>query len=65
MIKRKAYERGLIDETRLASISDEETTMLVFAAGFSTAETVSDVPVAASAWMWCAMLSRKLVAGSQ
>jgi two-component system chemotaxis sensor kinase CheA len=43
MIKRKAYERGLIDETRLATISDQDAAMLIFAAGFSTAETISDV----------------------
>ena len=43
VIKRKAYERGLIDEARLATITDEEATMLVFAAGFSTAESISDV----------------------
>jgi len=43
VIKRKAYERGLIDEARLAAITDDEATMLVFAAGFSTAESVSDV----------------------
>jgi two-component system chemotaxis sensor kinase CheA len=43
VIKRKAYERGLLDEARLASIDDDEAKMLVFAAGFSTAETVSDV----------------------
>ncbi len=42
-IKHKAYERGLLDEVRLATISDDEAKMLVFAAGFSTAETVSDV----------------------
>jgi len=42
-IKRKAYERGLIDEARLATITDDEATMLVFAAGFSTAESISDV----------------------
>ena len=42
-IKRKAYERGLLDEARLASVSDAEATMLVFAAGFSTAETITDV----------------------
>jgi two-component system chemotaxis sensor kinase CheA len=42
-IKRKAYERGLLDEAALASISDQDATMLVFAAGFSTAESVSDV----------------------
>ena len=43
VVKRKAYERGLLDEERLATITDDEATMLVFAAGFSTAETVSDV----------------------
>lgn len=43
VIKRKAYEKGLLDEARLASITDDEATMLVFAAGFSTAVTVSDV----------------------
>ncbi len=43
VIKRKAYERGMLDEARLATITDQEATMLVFAAGFSTAETVSDV----------------------
>jgi two-component system chemotaxis sensor kinase CheA len=43
VIKHKAYERGLLDEARLGSISDEDATLLVFAAGFSTAETVSDV----------------------
>jgi two-component system chemotaxis sensor kinase CheA len=43
VIKRKAYERGVLDEARLATITDDEATMLVFAAGFSTAETVSDV----------------------
>jgi len=42
-IKRKAYERGLLDEARLASITDAEATMLVFSAGFSTAETITDV----------------------
>jgi len=42
-IKRKAYERGVIDQTRFATISDDEATMLVFAAGLSTAETISDV----------------------
>jgi two-component system chemotaxis sensor kinase CheA len=43
VIKRKAYERGLLDEARLAAISDQDAIMLVFAAGFSTAEAVSDV----------------------
>lgn len=43
VIKRKAYERGMIDEDRLASISDHDASMLIFAAGFSTASTISDV----------------------
>jgi two-component system, chemotaxis family, sensor kinase CheA len=42
-VKRKAYERGMLDETQLATIGDHDATMLIFAAGFSTAETVSDV----------------------
>jgi two-component system chemotaxis sensor kinase CheA len=43
IIKFKAYEKGLIDQARLAAITDDEAIMLVFAAGFSTAETLSDV----------------------
>jgi two-component system chemotaxis sensor kinase CheA len=43
VIKRKAYEKGLIDEATLDRISDQEAVNLVFAAGFSTAEVVSDL----------------------
>ncbi|WP_229333499.1 chemotaxis protein CheA [Glaciecola sp. MH2013] len=43
IIKRKAYEKGVIDEERLESISDHEALQLIFAAGFSTAEQVSDL----------------------
>jgi two-component system chemotaxis sensor kinase CheA len=43
VIKRKAYEKGIIDEALLERISDQEAVNLVFAAGFSTAETVSDL----------------------
>jgi two-component system chemotaxis sensor kinase CheA len=43
VVKRKAYEKGLIDEPQLARISDQEAVNLVFAAGFSTAEAVSDL----------------------
>jgi two-component system chemotaxis sensor kinase CheA len=43
VIKRKAYEKGIIDETLLERISDQDAINLVFAAGFSTAETVSDL----------------------
>ncbi|MGD0105517.1 MAG: chemotaxis protein CheA [Rhodopila sp.] len=43
VIKRKAYERGILDEAGLVSITDQEATMLVFAAGFSTVDVISDV----------------------
>jgi two-component system chemotaxis sensor kinase CheA len=43
VIKRKAYEKGLIDEGQLERISDAEAQNLIFAAGFSTAETVTDL----------------------
>jgi two-component system chemotaxis sensor kinase CheA len=43
VIKKKAHEKGIIDEARLERISDQEAVNLVFAAGFSTAEAVSDL----------------------
>lgn len=43
VIKRKAYEKGLITEERLESIGDHEAVQLVFLAGFSTAEKISDL----------------------
>jgi two-component system chemotaxis sensor kinase CheA len=43
VIKQKAYEKGLIDESTLERISDEEAVNLVFAAGFSTADVISDL----------------------
>ncbi|NEV64513.1 chemotaxis protein CheA [Thiorhodococcus minor] len=43
VIKRKAYAKGLIDETVLEQISDQEAVNLVFAAGFSTTEVISDL----------------------
>ena len=43
VIKRKAYEKGLIDEASLERMSDQEAIQLVFAPGFSTAEVVSDL----------------------
>lgn len=42
-IKRKAYEKGVIDEHMLDTISDQEALQLIFAPGFSTAEEVSDL----------------------
>jgi two-component system chemotaxis sensor kinase CheA len=43
VIKRKAYEKGIIDEAMLERISDQEAINLIFAAGFSTAEVISDL----------------------
>ncbi|MBV5339196.1 MAG: chemotaxis protein CheA [Deltaproteobacteria bacterium] len=43
VIKRKAFEKGVIDQERLERITDQEAVNLVFAAGFSTAEVVSDL----------------------
>ena len=43
VIKNKAYEKGLIDEATLERISDQEAVNLVFAAGFSTADVISDL----------------------
>jgi len=43
VIKRKAYEKGVIDEATLERIGDQEAINLVFGAGFSTVEAVSDL----------------------
>ena len=43
IVKQKAYEKGIIDEAVLERITDQEAINLVFAAGFSTAETISDL----------------------
>lgn len=43
VIKRKAYEKGIIDEVTMERLTDQEAVNLVFAAGFSTAEVISDL----------------------
>lgn len=43
IIKTKAFEKGIIDELTFDRMSDMEAINLVFAAGFSTAEVVSDL----------------------
>ena len=43
VIRRKAVERGLIDQATADRMPDQAAVELVFAAGFSTAETVSDL----------------------
>ena len=43
VVKRKAYEKGIIDEVVLERISDQDAVNLVFAAGFSTVDVVSDL----------------------
>ena len=43
VVKRKAYDKGIIDEATLERMSDQDAVNLVFAAGFSTAEVISDL----------------------
>lgn len=42
-IGRKAVERGLVTEQALAQMSDNQVQQLIFAAGFSTADQVTDL----------------------
>ncbi|MEU4420355.1 chemotaxis protein CheA [Actinoplanes sp. NPDC024001] len=42
-VKRKAYEKGLITEEELETLSDNDAVDLVFRPGFSTADQVSDL----------------------
>jgi two-component system chemotaxis sensor kinase CheA len=42
-VKRKAYEKGLISEEELETLSESDAVNLVFRAGFSTADQVSDL----------------------
>jgi len=43
IIKRKAYQKGIIDESTLERIGDQDAINLVFASGFSTVEAVTDL----------------------
>jgi two-component system chemotaxis sensor kinase CheA len=43
VIKRKAYEKGMIDEATLERMSDQDAINLVFMAGLSTNEKVTDL----------------------
>lgn len=43
VIKRKAWEKQLINEEQLEKISDQDAIQLIFAAGFSTAAQVTDL----------------------
>jgi two-component system chemotaxis sensor kinase CheA len=42
-VAKKALENGIIDEYQLSQMSDNEKAMLIFAAGLSTAEEVTDI----------------------
>jgi two-component system chemotaxis sensor kinase CheA len=42
-IKRKAYEKGLIDESTMVRMDDRTAVNLIFTAGFSTAAVVTDL----------------------
>ncbi len=43
LLRRKAVEKGLMDEMAANQLDDKQAFMLIMAAGFSTAETVSDI----------------------
>ncbi|CAK7042950.1 chemotaxis protein CheA [Tissierella sp. P1] len=43
LIKRKAVEKGILDEREAENLSIEDSINLLFEPGFSTAETISDV----------------------
>ncbi len=43
VIKRKAWEKQLISEVQLETLTDQEAIQLIFAAGFSTASQVTDL----------------------
>jgi len=43
IVKRVAYEKGVIDEIKLETISDQEAINLIFLPGFSTAKITSDL----------------------
>jgi two-component system chemotaxis sensor kinase CheA len=43
MVRRRAAERGLLPADQLAGLRDEQIVDLIFAAGFSTADAVSDI----------------------
>lgn len=42
-VAQKSLENGLIDEQQLASMSDNEKAMLIFGAGVSTADQITDI----------------------
>ncbi|MCA9613570.1 MAG: hybrid sensor histidine kinase/response regulator, partial [Myxococcales bacterium] len=42
-VRRRAVERGVVSEARAAEMSEDQLADLIFAPGFSTAESVSDV----------------------
>ena len=43
LIKFKAYEKGIIDEAKLERLTDQEALNLVFAAGLTTVDEISDL----------------------
>ena len=42
-VVKKALENGIIDEYQLSQMSDNEKAMLIFAAGLSTADQITDI----------------------
>lgn len=51
-IKAKAIREQIITPQQAGEMSDRNLVNLIFLAGFLTAETVTSISGAASAWMW-------------
>ena len=43
LVAQKSLDNGIIDENQLATMTDNEKAMLIFGAGVSTAETITDI----------------------
>ncbi|RLA72599.1 MAG: chemotaxis protein CheA, partial [Epsilonproteobacteria bacterium] len=43
LVAQKSLDNGLIDENQMASMTDNEKAMLIFGAGVSTAESITDI----------------------
>ncbi len=54
VVRRMASEKLILSPDELTALTDEEVVDLVFAAGFSTASSVSDISGRGSEWMWSA-----------
>jgi two-component system, chemotaxis family, sensor kinase CheA len=51
-ILKKAVQNGLMSQADADIMPDADAYKLIFAAGLSTAEKITDIPAAASEWTW-------------